>query len=464
MKRRLRLAAASLYAFGALGFACNATASDKRDDRITSLEEKLDRSLKLIEQLGARVRDLEAERAGAETAAQASQPTPAQQTQSPPTPVQAAQSAAAQSAAALAEQQRLDSVEQQVAQLAAANADRGGRGAGVPLHGFADVGIGNHSANEPDLKGANLGALDIFLNPQLGEHTRSLFELTFEVDEHGDVQSDLERAQLGYQFSDAATVWIGRFHTPFGYYNTAFHHGQEIATSLRRPRFLQFEDQGGVMPNHTVGAWLTGTDRLSDGRLTYDAFIGNGQAISSGVLEPRSGGVEHGAAIYGGNLGYVFGNILNGLKVGVSAFRSNISDDQPIGGITLDRITRVDNAGVYFVYDTDSVEYLGEYYRFNDRDLTDGGASHRSSAGFLQLAWRLVHVTPYARFERAVLDQSDEYFSLQNAGTSYYRAALGLRFDLDEKSALKLELARTKNTDKAVAQWTDALLNYAIRF
>jgi len=445
-RRFLALAASAACVFGMHCLMAPAYAADTRDDRVTALEEKLDRSLKLIEQLTARVKELEAQR----TATAPTQPTapPATVAETVPQPQAQAQT-----------QTRLENVEQQLTQLAGANAARGGGAAGVPLHGFFDVGIGNHTANEPELKGANTGSLDIFLNPQLGEHTRALFELTFEVNEHGQVDADLERGQIGYQFSDAATVWIGRFHTPFGYYNTAFHHGQEIATSLRRPRFILFEDQGGVMPNHTVGAWLTGADRLPDGKLTYDLFVGNGQSISSGTIDPRSGGVDHGGAIYGGNLGYVFGDMLNGLKVGVSAFRSAISDDQQIG-----RITRVDNAGVYFAYDTDQFEYLGEYYRFNDTDLTDRGPTRRSDAGFLQLAWRLAFATPYVRYERAVLDQSDNYFALQAEGMSYYRVALGLRFDIDPKSALKFEVARSKNTDRLIDQWTDAMLDYAIRF
>jgi len=445
-RRFLALAASAACVFGMHCLMAPAYAADTRDDRVTALEEKLDRSLKLIEQLTARVKELEAQRTA--TAPTQTTAPPATVAETVPQPQAQAQT-----------QTRLENVEQQLTQLAGANAARGGGAAGVPLHGFFDVGIGNHTANEPELKGANTGSLDIFLNPQLGEHTRALFELTFEVNEHGQVDADLERGQIGYQFSDAATVWIGRFHTPFGYYNTAFHHGQEIATSLRRPRFILFEDQGGVMPNHTVGAWLTGADRLPDGKLTYDLFVGNGQSISSGTIDPRSGGVDHGGAIYGGNLGYVFGDMLNGLKVGVSAFRSAISDDQQIG-----RITRVDNAGVYFAYDTDQFEYLGEYYRFNDTDLTDRGPTRRSDAGFLQLAWRLAFATPYVRYERAVLDQSDNYFALQAEGMSYYRVALGLRFDIDPKSALKFEVARSKNTDRLIDQWTDAMLDYAIRF
>ena len=198
---------------------------------------------------------------------------------------------------------------------------------------------------------------------------------------------------------------------------------------------------------------------MSDGKLTYDVFLGNGQSISGGEIDARSGGVGNGGAIYGANLGYVLGETLNGLKIGVSGFRANISDDQQPG-----RITRVDNAGIYFAYDTDRFEHLGEYYRFSDTDLSTGGGAHHSSAGFLQLAWRLPLATPYVRYERAVLDQSDPYFALQSSGSSYYRAAMGLRFDLDLKSALKFELARTKNTDRVIDQWTDVMLDYAIRF
>jgi hypothetical protein len=71
---------------------------------------------------------------------------------------------------------------------------------------------------------------------------------------------------------------------------------------------------------------------------------------------------------------------------------------------------------------------------------------------------------PYLRYERAVLDQNDNYFALQAEGMSYFRAAVGVRFDLDAKSALKLELARTRNTDRLIEEWNDVMLDYAIRF
>src|ERR1700722_17479198 len=163
-RQECRVAAWALCLVCDCGLSSHAVAADSQNDRVTALEQKLDRSLKLIEQLAARVRELEAERAGTANLTHPAAP-------APPAPAPTAE--AAQQAAAA----RLESVEQQLTQLADANAARGGGGAGVPLHGFADVGIGNHTANEPGLQGANIGALDIFLNPQLGEHTRSLFEL-----------------------------------------------------------------------------------------------------------------------------------------------------------------------------------------------------------------------------------------------------------------------------------------------
>jgi hypothetical protein len=84
--------------------------------------------------------------------------------------------------------------------------------------------------------------------------------------------------------------------------------------------------------------------------------------------------------------------------------------------------------------------------------------------GFVQLAYRAGRLTPYARYERAVLEQSDNFFAAQRFGSSYYREALGVRFDLDLSSALKLELAQTHITDRAPEQYDEALIQYAIRF
>ena len=63
-RQECRVAAWALCLVGACGLSSHAVAADSQNDRVTALEQKLDRSLKLIEQLAARVRELEAERAG----------------------------------------------------------------------------------------------------------------------------------------------------------------------------------------------------------------------------------------------------------------------------------------------------------------------------------------------------------------------------------------------------------------
>src|ERR1700730_11434615 len=444
-----------------LGHSPVTQAATNDGDRIAVLEQKLDQSRQRIRQLSARVEDLEAQaphaappeadkRSG--TAAAAAPATAAQ----PGTPAAAQTGATAPTPPDTA--QRLAKVEQTVNQMAASAGQHAEEG--LATHGFADVGVGNRNAEFPKYQGADIAELDFFLTPRLGSRTRALFELNFEVGSDGNVGVDLERAQIGYQFADSATVWLGRFHTPYGYYNTAFHHGQQIATSLRRPRFIEFEDHGGIMPAHTVGAWLTGSQRVGEQKLTYDVYIGNSQRIINMKLDMNNAGNTHGSTIVGGNLGLLLSGALDGLKVGVDVFQTRIEDEDQAPAY----VTQVRSYGAYAAYDTDSWEDIAEFHVFSNRDLTGHTGTHHSDAGFLQMGYRAGRFTPYARYERGAFQQSDDYFAAQATGSSYYRTDPGLRFDVDLLSALKLELAQTHLTDRVIGSYDEALLQYAIRF
>ena len=448
-----------------LGHALVTHAAADDSDRIAALEQKLDQSLQLIRQLSARVHDLEAQVAlGAPaaptkpsgTGAAAAAPATAAAAQ-PAMPAATQPGTAAATAPDTA--QRLARVEQTVTEMAA-SAGQHAEDIGMPMHGFADVGVGNHNAEFHQYQGADVGELDFFLTPRLGSRTRALFELNFEVGADGAVGVDLERAQIGYQFADSATVWLGRFHTPYGYYNTAFHHGKQIATAVRRPRFIEFEDDGGVMPAHTVGAWLTGSQRVGDEKVAYDVFIGNSQRITGGKLDMNNAGNTHGSTIVGANLGVLLSGALDGLKVGVDVFQTRIEDED----VTPSYATQVRSFGAYAAYDTDSWEDIAEFHVFDNDDLTGHTGTHRSDAGFVQIGYRAGRYTPYARYERGAFQQSDHFFAAQTIGSSYYRTALGLRFDVDLVSSLKLELAETHLTDRDIGSYDEALLQYAIRF
>ena len=415
-----------------------ASAEEASAAAVKALQQKLDQSIQMIEALTARVKELEVQHATTATAAAAR--TPVQ----PPA----------------LDSTRLQAVEQQVNQIETANAARQGDDTGLPVHGFADVNIGTHNPFNPNEKGASVNNFDLYLTPRLGDKWLSLVELNFEVDSAGDVGVDMERAQLGYQFSDAATAWVGRFHTPYGYVNTAFHHGVWLNDSLRRPAFLGFEDQGGVLPAHTIGAWLTGAVHGEGSKLLYDAFAGNAQQIIDGQIDMRTGGNDHGKLIYGGRVGYQWtAGPAEGLLVGVNAFDSKIDDDQLPQNLTDVRV-----AGAYAVYDTDTWEVLSEVYWFSNINLYQSVGTHRSNAYFAQVGYRLPNFVPYARYERTNLDQTDQYFAHQLSGGSYYRSAVGFRRDLNQKVAFKIEVANTHYTDRIVGHFNEFLSQLAVRF
>src|ERR1700730_11003349 len=242
--------------------------------------------------------------------------------------------------------QRLEAVEQKVAQIETANATRQSDDTGLPIHGFADVNVGNYNIYFPYAKGVTVGSLDLYLTPKIGDSVVTLAELIFETGPDGHVGTDLERFQIGYQFNDQATVWVGRFHTPYGYVNTALHHGVWLADALRRPKFINFEDKGGVMPAHTVGVWVTGALRETDGKFLYDLYAGNGQQIQGGTLDMQTGGDGHGAAIAGTRLSYQFtGGAVDGLMVGVNGFTDKVNDDNA----TSPALIRLNMVGAYAV-------------------------------------------------------------------------------------------------------------------
>ena len=59
---------------------------------------------------------------------------------------------------------------------------------------------------------------------------------------------------------------------------------------------------------------------------------------------------------------------------------------------------------------------------------------------------------------------TEQFFLQQQFGNSYRREAFGLRYDIDPKSGVKLELAHTWDLNRVRDQYNDVLAQYAIRF
>jgi hypothetical protein len=369
-------------------------------------------------------------------------------------------------------QQQLDTLRNEIDQMTTGLASQSRSSAGIPMHGFWDAGYRINSQGSNDLANPNVanpkgffqGSLSFYMAPHFSDRVLALAEPNFEVDQlEGSLSVDIERLQIGYIFSDAATLWLGRFHTPFGYWNTAFHHGAQLQTTVLRPRFLDFEDLGGIVPTHMLGLWSTGKVRAGQSRFTYDVYVGNGPKISdvnsavapvpvissdyqTGALDPNIAGDDNHSAMVGFNLGFDFSGMLDGLRLGVHWMNGDVNAygipsttiASELKNNTLST-TNLNMGGGSVVYLSNYWEILGEYYGFNDKDkATD--LKYKSRAGYFQVGLNISAWTPYVRAERTILDQNDNYFSAQSNGQSYARQIVGVRYNLNPKACLKFEL------------------------
>ena len=127
--------------------------------------------------------------------------------------------------------------------------------------------------------------LELFLTSTQGK-LAFLAETMFEVGDVNEFGIDMERIEIGYLFSDKFRLRVGRFHTAIGYYNDAYHHGRYFQMTVDRPTMVRFEDEGGLIPAHSVGVHGDGRLPLGGaGNLRYDAEVTNGRGSNPGMVD-----------------------------------------------------------------------------------------------------------------------------------------------------------------------------------
>src|SRR5712691_10876946 len=140
------------------------------------------------------------------------------------------------------------------------------------IHFFTDI-TGVASDDPSEHSAFALGQYDLFVTSHLADHISFLGESVFEFD--GDFVVDVERLMISFAPKSYFRVEVGKQHTPFGYWNTAYHHGMVLQPTIERPTMFLFEDDGGPLPVHTTGLMVDGED-ISPLHLGYDILIGNG--------------------------------------------------------------------------------------------------------------------------------------------------------------------------------------------
>ena len=304
----------------------------------------------------------------------------------------------------------------------------------LSLHGFTDFvarvnrSDGNPSASETSFA---LGELDLFFVSRLADNLSFSSEIVFESDEHGDFVVDVERMSLRYKVSDSFWIAVGRHHTALGYWNEAYHHGLILQPTVERPEALKFEDNGGILPVHTVGAALGGRQFHGPWALDYEANIGNGRGLTSEDVQNASDSNDNKSLT---------------LKLTFSRERESRVlfgpmyhvDRIPAGPGTPDPVHDMDERilGAHFAYRNERVEILAEYYHVH-HEVQATGVEFNHPTYYAIAIWRPSKLKPYGGFDRLDLDRADPFYASVESAVS--RAIVGLRWDVHPFTALKFE-------------------------
>ncbi len=313
-----------------------------------------------------------------------------------------------------------------------------------------------------------VGAVDLFLAESL-EDIEVLSEIALE---NGVI--DVERFTIGYTFSDALRVRAGRFHTPLGLWNITYHHGAQIQPTIDRPEFLKFEDDGGILPTHVVGVYLSGRASTGVGTVEYGAALGNGPKITSekgvNILSPNN--------IEDNNIGKGLAfnaalspELVHGLKVSMSGHIAEIKDDgsvidadnadgdnKPATGADTVQVDQT-ILNMSLMYSIADIDFTGEYFSIKDKDAAAtnlGSFTNKAYYGLIRYTWKDKWV-PYFLLEHQSVKENDPYLISLGKNFDSTESILGLRYNINYRSCVKGEA-------RSVKQGSDNWMEYAVQW
>ena len=321
-----------------------------------------------------------------------------------------------------------------IAQMEPASASDAGALASMPspsqpefnLIGFGDITYVSRDAGSPD--GFAIGQAVAHFTASLDNSLRIFaeFSMTAKDDEY---KTGVERMVVRYDFSDRFKLSAGRYHSPIGYWNSAFHHGTWLQTTTSRPEMAKFGSK--IIPIHFVGVLLEGSLPQNKLGLSYSAGFGNGR--HENIAQAGDAGDIN------GDNAWMFQVKANphrffGLKTGIGYYSDKVSpSDRPdINEKTL---------SAYVAWEKESPEFIFEYLHSEHEFVADSSTNGDVDAWYAQFAYRLPGQKndwkPYARYEKTQVDDTDPL--LGDQGLDYEAAILGVRWDFSLYAALKAE-------------------------
>ena len=305
----------------------------------------------------------------------------------------------------------------------------------LQIRGFGDVDF-SATDQKGTTSGFNLGQFDLHLASALSRKVSYFAEITFNAQPTSNTQRtgytvEVERNIIRYDYNDYFKLSFGRYHTPIGYWNTAFHHGAWLQTTISRPDIVKIG--GTFIPVHFVGFLAEGNIPSGGAGLSYSVGVGNGRGDL--ISRPGDAGDNNNNRAWVANI-YSRPQRLYGLQLGASVYRDKIT---LAGADFREWIT-----SAHVVWTKETPEFLAEFANVNHRRVLTDVATN-SQAFYVQLGYRLPWfertVKPYYRFEYTHMPLSEQVFI---PNQDLVGSIVGVRYDISNYAAFKAEYRNTK--------------------
>jgi len=252
----------------------------------------------------------------------------------------------------------------------------------------------------------------------------------------------VERLFARYDYSDQYKLSFGRYHTPIGYWNSAFHHGSWLQTTVDRPETMKFGSN--IVPIHFVGGLLEGN--IGQSNFSYRAGFGNARSDEINEVENNFDNIySHRAGI----LGVVYRSTgRNRFEAGTNMLIDKATT--AAGQINVDEI--IFNG--YVVLLNETPEIILEYtHAYHDSRLRNGSVN----SVYGQFAYRLASgggkFKPYVRAEYIGVTSTNPLLGALNL--DYNGILGGVRWDFLPSAAMKVEVRNEKfeGRDRSTSFW-----------
>ena len=300
----------------------------------------------------------------------------------------------------------------------------------LQIRGFGDI---DFAATDQagSRSGFNLGQVVLHFVSPLSQKVSYFGEVSFTASPAG-YNVNVERSIIRYDYNDYFKMSFGKYHTPVSYWNTAFHHGAWLQTTIARPEMVRVG--GSFIPIHFVGLQAEGNVPSGGLGLGYSLGLGNGR--SSILSQAGDSGDSNSNRSWVATL-FARPARLYGLQVGGSYYRDKLT---PNAGVKFDEWI----ASAHVVWAKQHPELLAEVANVHHRDPASL-QTFNTTAYYVQVAYRFPWQDnkwkPYYRFEYIHRPQFEPVWDITGTPSlaDLVGSTVGLRYDITNYAAFKGE-------------------------